>query len=96
MGKMFFILFTLLAIFLLVILFLKDKENKHIYSLLIAGALGNLMDRIQYGYVIDFIDIFIGKFHWPAFNIADISLTIGIFLLIYKTVLSHKTTTIQE
>lgn len=90
MGKMFFISFNLFAIFLLVILFLKDKENKHIYSLLIGGALGNLMDRVQYGYVIDFIDIFIGNFHWPAFNIADISLTIGIFLLLYKTIWSSR------
>lgn len=85
LGNDFFIIFTLLALFVLFFLFIRDRHNKFIYSLLIAGALGNLFDRIQYGYVIDFIDIFIGRFHWPAFNIADSALTVGLFLIIYKS-----------
>jgi signal peptidase II len=90
LGKEFFIIVTIVAIALLIFLFLKDRENKLIYSLLIAGSLGNLVDRFQHGYVIDFIDLFIGRFHWPAFNIADISLTMGIFLLIYKTIWGNR------
>ncbi|HDD43838.1 MAG TPA: signal peptidase II, partial [Candidatus Desulfofervidus auxilii] len=44
-------------------------------------ALGNLIDRLFYGNVIDFIDFHIGKYHWPAFNIADSVISIGVFLL---------------
>ncbi len=50
-------------------------------SLIIGGALGNLIDRLFYGNVIDFIDFHIGKYHWPAFNIADSVISIGVFLL---------------
>jgi signal peptidase II len=85
MGNIFFILFTILALSILIMLFIRDKKNKLIYSLLIAGAMGNLSDRILYGYVIDFIDLYYRSFHWPAFNVADSSLTTGIILLIYKT-----------
>lgn len=49
------------------------------------GALGNLVDRIRYGYVIDFIDIHIGTaFQWPVFNIADIGITIGLSMIVLK------------
>lgn len=92
LGSTFFILFTILAISILIFFFLRDKQNKLVYSLLIAGALGNLLDRILYGYVIDFIDLYYQSFHWPAFNIADSSLTIGIILFIYKTFFVKKLT----
>ncbi len=51
-------------------------------SLLIGGAIGNLIDRVRLGYVIDFIDVYYADWHWPAFNIADSAITIGIILLI--------------
>lgn len=52
-------------------------------GLVIGGALGNVIDRLIYGAVFDFIDVFWGNYHWPAFNIADSSITIGVtFLLI--------------
>jgi len=50
--------------------------------LILGGAIGNVMDRIMYGYVIDFIDIYVGTSHWPAFNIADSAICIGAVLLI--------------
>jgi signal peptidase II len=54
-------------------------------SLILGGAIGNLVDRLRFGYVTDFIDIrFWGNFHWPAFNIADAAITIGIFVFIYS------------
>ncbi|MFH1087795.1 MAG: signal peptidase II [Chloroflexota bacterium] len=53
-------------------------------GLLFGGAVGNLSDRILRGYVVDFLDFHIGElFHWPAFNIADSAITIGVFLLVY-------------
>jgi signal peptidase II len=51
-------------------------------SLIIGGALGNLIDRVRLGYVIDFLDVYWGRHHWPAFNVADSSITIGVTLLV--------------
>ena len=51
-------------------------------SLVLGGALGNLYDRVMFGYVIDFIDWYVGSYHWPAFNIADASISLGAVLLI--------------
>ena len=53
-------------------------------TLISSGALGNAVDRIYFGGVIDFIDIFMYNFHWPAFNFADIFITIGVFVLILE------------
>lgn len=51
-------------------------------SLILGGALGNLYDRLTYGYVIDFIDVYYKNYHWPAFNIADMGICVGAFLVI--------------
>ena len=51
-------------------------------ALVLGGALGNLVDRIAYGHVIDFIDLYAGGWHWPAFNIADSAITCGVVLLL--------------
>ena len=51
-------------------------------SLILGGAIGNVIDRISYGYVIDFIDRYIGHNHWPVFNIADSAICIGAILLV--------------
>ena len=53
-------------------------------------AIGNLLDRLIYGYVIDFIYVFYGDYSWPNFNIADSSITIGAVLLIYTQVILNK------
>jgi signal peptidase II len=71
----------------LLIFFLLNKSHKHTLfasglSLLLGGALGNLIDRIWHGYVIDFLDFYIAGMHWPAFNIADMAITCGIGLLL--------------
>lgn len=50
--------------------------------LVLAGAAGNIYDRFAYGNVVDFLDFYYGSYHWPAFNVADIALTIGIGLII--------------
>ena len=72
---------------LILIVFMIIKSNsfeKILYSVILGGALGNLYDRIVYFAVPDFIDIHYQRFHWFTFNIADIFITIGIFLLIIK------------
>lgn len=51
-------------------------------ALIIGGAIGNVIDRLVYGYVIDFLDVYAGSYHWPAFNIADSAICVGAVLLI--------------
>ncbi|MDH5357186.1 MAG: signal peptidase II [Gammaproteobacteria bacterium] len=81
--------FTSLAIVIstvLVIWLKKLKSDARLealsLSLIIGGAIGNLIDRIYFGYVIDFIDVYYGTYHWPAFNVADSAICIGAVLLI--------------
>lgn len=54
-------------------------------SLVLGGAIGNVIDRITYGYVIDFLDVYYQNHHWPAFNIADSSITIGVALMLAES-----------
>lgn len=51
-------------------------------SLILGGAMGNLWDRMMYGRVVDFLDFYVGSYHWPAFNVADSAIVIGAILLI--------------
>ena len=53
------------------------------FALIFGGAIGNLIDRVRLGIVIDFLDVYIGDYHWPAFNIADSAITVGIFIFGY-------------
>ncbi|MEJ5375685.1 MAG: signal peptidase II [bacterium] len=59
-------------------------------GLILGGALGNLVDRIRLGEVVDFLDIYWGKYHWPAFNVADSAVTVGILVLLPSLILSPK------
>ena len=56
-------------------------------ALIIGGAVGNLIDRIQLGYVVDFIDVYFRDWHYPAFNVADSAITVGVVLLLLDSVL---------
>jgi signal peptidase II len=51
--------------------------------LILGGAIGNLLDRFRFGYVVDFLDVYVGRHHWPAFNVADSAICIGIALLFF-------------
>ena len=51
-------------------------------AMILGGAVGNLIDRVMLGYVIDYIDLYYNKWHWPAFNVADSAISIGVVLLI--------------
>jgi len=76
---------TLLALALLFYFAKKTRQGDTLtliaIALIIGGAAGNLLDRLTYGYVIDFIDWYIGSYHWPSFNIADSGITVGVFIL---------------
>jgi signal peptidase II len=56
------------------------------FALIFGGAIGNLIDRIRFGVVIDFLDFYIHKYHWPAFNIADSAISAGILIFLYHLV----------
>lgn len=62
--------------------FVKQKLEFYSLSLVLGGALGNLFDRVRFGYVIDFIDVFYKNYHWPVFNVADSAICIGGSLLL--------------
>ncbi len=54
-------------------------------ALVLGGAIGNLIDRLAYGYVIDFLDVYYQSWHWPAFNIADSAISVGVFLMLLES-----------
>ncbi len=60
----------------------KDRLLAVALMLVLGGALGNLVDRLRFGYVVDFLDVYYQAWHWPAFNVADSAITIGALLLI--------------
>ncbi len=72
---------TLAAVFLLIVWFTRltqqDRQTIFGLSLIVGGAVGNLIDRIRLGEVIDFLDFHLGALHWPAFNVADSAITVG-------------------
>ncbi len=59
-------------------------------SLVLGGAIGNLIDRLIYGHVIDFIDVFYSTYHFPTFNVADSAITVGATLLIVHSLFTHE------
>jgi len=79
-------LIGLLIVFFIYYLILtsNDKFEKIGLFIIIGGALSNILDRLIHGYVIDFISIHYNKFYWPAFNLADIYITIGILMIIFN------------
>lgn len=78
--------FTILSsvIVLILLYMLKNAQSSRVvfsYSLLIGGAIGNLIDRLRFGAVADFIDVHLGAYHWPAFNVADSAICISVIIL---------------
>ena len=68
----------------------RQRREAVAWSLVLGGALGNLIDRILYGYVIDFLDVYYGDWHWPAFNVADSAITVGVVLLLLDSFKSNR------
>lgn len=81
----FFAVLSAVALVVLLVVYYKSHGQKLLQTALVlicGGAIGNLIDRLQIGYVIDFIDWHIGVHHWPTFNVADISISVGVGLMI--------------
>ena len=93
-GRWFFVaLATAAAIAVLFYFFRTPRNDDRILgacALLLAGILGNLTDRIRLGFVVDFILLHAGSFHWPTFNVADASITFGALLLAYDLIFSSR------
>ena len=92
LGRYFFSIFSIVVGgFLILLAIFSDKKIYRIgLSLVSSGALGNAVDRVYFGGVIDFIDFFIYNFHWPAFNFADIFITFGVILLLFDNIYYKK------
>ncbi len=90
MGSWFFIVVAVVAIAFVCSLLAKRLYNSFGLALVLGGAIGNLIDRVLYGKVVDFIDVSVGSFHWPAFNVADSALTIGIIIIFLSSMLGVK------
>jgi signal peptidase II len=85
----FLVLSSMVAVF--ICWFYSRVARTHIFlsyglALIFGGAAGNLIDRFRYGHVVDFLDVYIGAAHWPAFNVADSAISIGMAILIYHVV----------
>ena len=95
-GRWFFVVLASLAAIAVFYYFMRTPRNDDrvlgACALLLAGIVGNLTDRVRFGYVVDFIVVHAGDYHWPTFNIADASITVGALLLAYDLVFSHRKT----
>ena len=89
-GRHVLLILTILLTGFIIGFLWKEKNGhpliKYGLALILSGAIGNLIDRLLYGKVVDFLDLMIGDFHWYIFNIADSSVTIGMFLFIIHSV----------
>ncbi len=94
-GRWFFVVLAIAAAIAVFYYFIRTPRNDDrvlgACALLLAGIIGNLTDRARLGYVIDFIVLHAGSYHWPTFNVADASITIGALLLAYDLVFERKT-----
>jgi len=92
--RIFFTGITVTVILLIIYYIVKSKLQNTLYvislTLIFSGAVGNLIDRMRYGAVVDFLDVYIGTAHWPAFNVADSSISIGAVLIIFGMIAQRK------
>ena len=93
-NKIFYNFFTMLIVIILAIvlylLITTKSYNSYFYTMIFGGACGNLIDRLRYSSVPDFLDFHIYDFHWFIFNVADIFISLGVFCLIIAEILINK------
>jgi len=93
-GRWFFVVLAGAAALAVLFYFFRTARNDDrvlgACALLLAGILGNLTDRVRLGFVIDFILVHAGQFHWPTFNVADASITCGALLLAYDMIFAQR------
>ena len=91
---------TIFAIMLLMLWYLSFRQKNRWINIAVAmimgGAIGNLIDRIRFSGVIDFLDCHIGSWHWPAFNVADSAITIGVIILFFNLFLGQTTSSTKQ
>ena len=99
-GKHVLLIMTILLTGFIVGFLWKEKDGhpliKYGLALILGGAIGNLIDRLLYGKVVDFLDLMIGNFHWYIFNVADSSVTIGMILFIIHSIYIERKKTNDE
>ncbi len=91
--RKFFFLFVSSLVALMVLWLYQKVAPTHRFlsfglAAVFAGAVGNLIDRFRFGMVVDFLDFYLGAYHWPAFNIADSAITLGMIVFVYHVVLN--------
>jgi signal peptidase II len=94
LGSLLFVLVSLIAIGSILFLFVRLREDEKTLSLslslVLSGAIGNLIDRLRLGEVVDFLDFYLFSYHWPAFNIADSAICLGIGLMALELLIKDK------
>ncbi|CAD83640.1 lipoprotein signal peptidase [Candidatus Blochmanniella floridana] len=83
-GIFIWLIFFIIIIFIIFLFKCRLIYEHFAYSIVIGGSLGNLYDRIVCGKVLDYIDLYVGKYHWPVFNVADIEICVGMMILIIR------------
>ncbi len=90
----FFLTVSIIAIAVVILFYLKAARDDLLLqiglALILGGALGNLIDRVRFHEVVDFLDFYFKGYHWPAFNVADSAITVGVAFLILETLLSGR------
>jgi len=91
---LFFVVVSAIAIVLILLLIKNMKDEQRLLtfslSLILGGAVGNLIDRVCSGEVIDFFDFYLMSYHWPAFNVADSAITVGAAILVYELIVKKE------
>jgi signal peptidase II len=90
----FFILISVAAAVLIVVYRARHLRQHRLASvslgLILGGAVGNLIDRVRYGVVVDFLDVHVHQYHWPVFNVADSAISVGVTLLLIEMLLEWR------
>ncbi len=90
----FFVTIAVVALIGITTAYIFMRRDHRLYgvalSLIAGGALGNLIDRVRLGAVVDFIDVMIGSYHWPAFNVADSAICVGVGLFLLINILEER------
>jgi signal peptidase II len=85
--NIFFFSLSWLAILLVLYFYWRTPRSYRLlsisFAMILGGAIGNMIDRIRMGHVVDFLDLYIGNHHWPAFNVADSAITVGMLIFVF-------------
>lgn len=96
--SVFFISVTVVAVAVIAVLIKKTHERLLLvaFSLILGGAVGNLIDRIRYGEVVDFVQWYVKSWYWPSFNVADSAISVGVTLLVIDMLFAKKPQDVQN